>query len=50
MNHKTLFESTGKASQSTLPLPRKFDANSSSQADLWPKWLRRLERYSVVAR
>ena len=33
-----------------LPLPGKFDgANNLNQADLWPKWLRRFERYRIAS-
>ena len=34
-----------------LPLPTKFDGTSKlNQADLWPKWLRRFERYRIASR
>ena len=33
-----------------IPLPAKFDgANSPQQAELWPKWLKRFERYRVAS-
>jgi hypothetical protein len=38
---------SNSTSQLTLPL---FDgANSSNQADLWPKWLLRFERYRIAS-
>ena len=34
----------------SLPLPTKFDGTSKlNQADLWPKWLRRFERYRIAS-
>lgn len=34
----------------SLPLPTKFEgANKPHQADLWPKWLRRFERYRIAS-
>ena len=34
----------------SLPLPTKFDgASKLIQADLWPKWLRRFERYRIAS-
>ena len=36
--------------QLDIPLPGKFDcANSPQQAELWPKWLKRFERYRVAS-
>ena len=36
--------------QLDIPLPCKFDgANSPQQAELWPKWLKRFERYRVAS-
>ena len=36
--------------QLDIPLPGKFEgANSPQQAELWPKWLKRLERYRVAS-
>ena len=33
-----------------LPLPTKFDGTSKlNQADLWPKWFRRFERYRIAS-
>ena len=34
----------------SLPLQTKFDGTSKlNQADLWPKWLRRFERYRIAS-
>ena len=34
----------------SLPLPIKFDGTSKlNQADLWPRWLRRFERYRIAS-
>ena len=34
----------------SLPLPTKFNGTSKlNQADLWPKWLRRFERYRIAS-
>ena len=34
----------------SLPLPTKCDGTSKlNQADLWPKWLRRFERYRIAS-
>ena len=36
--------------QLDIPLPGKFEgANSPQQAELWPKWLKRFERYRVAS-
>ncbi len=41
----------GSISQaSNIPIPEKFDGgNGPKQADLWPKWIRRFERYRVAS-
>ncbi len=36
--------------ESNIPIPEKFDGgNGPKQADLWPKWIRRFERYRVAS-
>ena len=36
--------------QLDIPLPGRFEgANSPQQAELWPKWLKRFERYRVAS-
>jgi hypothetical protein len=44
-------DKTGNMSQvSNIPIPEKFDGgNGPKQGDLWPKWIRRFERYRIAS-
>ena len=44
-------DTTGNMSQvSNIPIPEKFDGrNGLKQGDLWPKWIRRFERYRIAS-
>ena len=61
-SHKTPYLNMGDAEEApqaappnqgttnSLPFPTKFDGTSKlNQADLWPKWLRRFERYRIAS-
>ncbi|CAB4011562.1 Transposon Ty3-I Gag-Pol poly [Paramuricea clavata] len=44
-------DTIGNMSQvSNIPIPEKFDGgNGPKQGDLWPKWIRRFERYRIAS-
>ena len=44
-------DTTGNMSQvSNIPIPEIFDGgNGPKQGDLWPKWIRRFERYRIAS-